>query len=488
MSEDQATGMDIRQQIRQAIRHLAHVLPGQAPIKDFVHHNTLHGYQHLPFPEALASARRLTGANGYLPLESYREFYRQGRISAHDLLAVIDDDAALEPDAVLAQHDASPLRRRDIYFVLLTLPPQPVSGSQLDWQIEENRALERLDSSLPGETRTRLLQRARQQGQTTQAAAVADLWQACLDALHLEHNPAHPEELFDLAPERAESMLHELLEGTQGENGVASSTYQLMQQAANERLAAYLERLGRDLSMRDLLLALTGHDLLEAIRPRLVRELSNFLDQGVACRPSGEPDGFYAYWRSHAVNDPYGSLQDIESWQQHMELLDNDPLDTIISELHRMGLARERWVGYLQRLALELPGWSGMMLWRHNHAGYEALPARVDMLDYLAVCLVLERIHAHHLCASHFNVESSLGMLRWYFRRNPDEFTVREALFNSRLPEYLASRAQRAVHSPLKLQQTSGEPHWQHLSHLIWTWRHSGLEEQSDRPGICQGA
>jgi uncharacterized protein YbcC (UPF0753/DUF2309 family) len=165
-----------------------------------------------------------------------------------------------------------------------------------------------------------------------------------------------------------------------------------------------------------------------------------------------------------------------------------DPMETILSELKRMGLDQSRWSGYLERLALELPGWSGMVLWRHNHPEYQDLTAKIDMIDYLAVRLVLERIYAHNLCARLFQIESSLGMLRWYFRQNHDEFTVREALFNGRLPEYLASRAQRAVHMPInQSSQAAGSP-WIHLSHLIWTWRHSGMQERSDQPTLCQGA
>jgi hypothetical protein len=53
--------------------HLGQVLPAQAPIKDFVQDNGLHAFQHMPFSEAIAETRRITGDRGYLAPEQFRE-------------------------------------------------------------------------------------------------------------------------------------------------------------------------------------------------------------------------------------------------------------------------------------------------------------------------------------------------------------------------------------------------------------------------------
>jgi uncharacterized protein YbcC (UPF0753/DUF2309 family) len=68
-----------------ALEHIAHWLPTQGPIKDFIHHNTLHSVQHYPFHQGVAVAAKIFGARSYLPLDDYQELYKKGRITQHAL-------------------------------------------------------------------------------------------------------------------------------------------------------------------------------------------------------------------------------------------------------------------------------------------------------------------------------------------------------------------------------------------------------------------
>ncbi|GGH33262.1 hypothetical protein GCM10007423_23400 [Dyadobacter endophyticus] len=60
---------------------LRRFLPSQPPLKDFIHHNPLHGFQRLKFEDGLACASKIFGYQLYLPLEEYRSLYGSGRIS-----------------------------------------------------------------------------------------------------------------------------------------------------------------------------------------------------------------------------------------------------------------------------------------------------------------------------------------------------------------------------------------------------------------------
>ncbi|MCG6862216.1 MAG: DUF2309 domain-containing protein [Chromatiaceae bacterium] len=474
MSERDAASTDIRKQIRDAVTHLEHVLPGQAPIKDFVHHNTLHGFQHLPFHEAIAEARRLTGNRGYLPQERFRELLAEGRITSDDLRAVLDQDTVLQADEPISALGERTLKRYDIYLGALAHPLQPIAGSQLIWHIQELQALTCFQSDVGRQSRERLLASARASGLTSEAEAIGDLWSACLSVLGLEHFILHPEELVDLTPEQAERMLADYERDAQEPR---SPIKQQIRIEASQLLEGLLDRVGPELTLRALLQQLTGQDLLDGTQPLIVRYLASFLDQGVAAwSPPGGETGFYHTWRDSAKTDLTPVFQDLQDWTEEIDSLPADALEAIIAELQRMGLPRDRWVPYLERLALEVPGWSGMVLWRQRHPNYENLSAPVAMLDYLAVRLVLERVFAQRLCRRYWQVEASLDMLRWYFRRNGFELLVRHGVFAGRLPEYLAARSQRAVAIS---DLDRGERDWDQLAELIWTWRRS---PSADRP------
>lgn len=75
--------------VGRVIDNLAHWLPTQAPLKDFIHHNTLHAFQDRAFHEGLLVASRLYGAKPYLDLETYQQYYEEGRITESALERVL---------------------------------------------------------------------------------------------------------------------------------------------------------------------------------------------------------------------------------------------------------------------------------------------------------------------------------------------------------------------------------------------------------------
>jgi uncharacterized protein YbcC (UPF0753/DUF2309 family) len=73
----------------EVLHELKHFLPAQAPLKDFVHHNTLHAFQNLKFDKAIYSASTIFGYRVSLSLAEYRALYESGKITEPILLQVI---------------------------------------------------------------------------------------------------------------------------------------------------------------------------------------------------------------------------------------------------------------------------------------------------------------------------------------------------------------------------------------------------------------
>jgi uncharacterized protein YbcC (UPF0753/DUF2309 family) len=81
MSSSSPSAGDSGLDLEAALDRVAHWLPTQGPIKDFIHHNTLHAFQRMKFHEAASAAARLYGARVGMPPHFFLEAYRAGRIT-----------------------------------------------------------------------------------------------------------------------------------------------------------------------------------------------------------------------------------------------------------------------------------------------------------------------------------------------------------------------------------------------------------------------
>lgn len=439
MMEMSSTTCDrLRQRIIDAIQHLDHVLPGQAPIHDFVHHNTLHGFQHLPFEQALAEFSALTGIPCYLSAEQFRGLYRAGRISDADLAAVLAERFDLsETDA------AQPASRYRLYRAALLCDLSPISPAQWQWQAQEL-------GIFAGE-------------------AAGLLWQTLLQKLELEAPDLHPEQLLDLSEEQLENWQ------------IGDS--QAMQQLAKRDIQALFAELGAGITLRGVLQTLTGIDILDSVRPQLIRLCASVLDEGMAPWHSPQGLGLYQAWLNQAEFDALPLFQEWQDWQSLKASLPEDAIDAIVQQLQAMGIPETDWKGYLQRLALELPGWSGMINWRHTHPDYRPDAAVPELADYLAIRLILDRLHLQAVCCEQWHCKARSDKLQAYFEKNTAEFCVRQALFKGELPEYLAQAALTLLASPCRSQKD-----WQELAERIWTWRHSPLANRQDQASVYNHA
>ena len=384
--------LPLRERLAHWVAHLEHVLPAQAPIRDFVHHNTLHGFQHLPFPDALAEAQALTGAQTYWPESRFRACLAVGRITPDDLAAALADAGV----AGLDQPVVRGLTRRDVLLASLLAGNEAPPESQVAWLQCEGR--------LDGDA----------------------LFAGCRAIV---------------AQQPVASRL------ALGDWGVLAG------------------RIGHDWTWRSLLDYLTGEDVLERVRGILQRHLAAHLDLGLAAwRNPLRRQGFFAAWRASAGQDLAWEMDELPNVRDEILNLPDDPLAVLADELPRLVSDEGLWYGYLERLSLELPGWSGMFLRRDRHRELHAVtprrsadlePAR-ELHELPMIDDALRRLAGSPL---------AVGDLAGYFAARPDELLVRQAVHEPGLPEDLLAQAvslvEQACHGHV------AEPAWQQLAGLL---------------------
>jgi uncharacterized protein YbcC (UPF0753/DUF2309 family) len=360
------------QSVRQAVQDAAHYLPAQGPIAVFIHHNTLHAFEHEPFEQAVVHAAGIFDTAAFLTEDRYREALATARIRLADIDAVLDREFAGGTGDLLA---GGKVTARAVRRAVLAHDIRCESDVAVRWILTESDAIERLRRDLNAEMRWR---------QLSEAGDIST------DDPGLPLNDRKDEETRRVTFEQAASAAVSANE----HRAAASLWHACVESIAFARPAVL--HCDPPVRYRDLILAVDETiDTDALVHPLLIRLSAAFLDQGVASWPMpGRESGFLA-----AV----AALQSVrraptEPWSHRLpeafRAVRNRPASQcIIDELHRLGIPREAWAAFVRQSLLALRGWAGMMRQfeeRPDRAPVTAVPA--TLTDFLAVRLICDRV------------------------------------------------------------------------------------------------
>ncbi len=385
------------------IEHAAHLLPAQGPINVFVHHNTLHAFEDLPFDEAVKKGASTYGCHPYLSENFYRGAVGRQRISPGDLATVLIDDLGDDADSLIGFMGT----RYHLRLAMLEHPLRPGPDAELRWLIAETDSLHRFRDEAPRDTRQQMIERTRQwilrdyidgqaRAQVRKTDGIPSLI-AQFGASAIERWTDRAWEAFTL--HALWRVCHTGVHGVEPFSGAAPPPFR----------------------HRDLLLLATGRDTDVLVDEVLIRFCAAFLDQGLAgWSLPGRPAGFF---RSFA--DLYGEGRPVAPWLRGLpaELgrlvrAATSPLESVDESLRLLGVAAAERGDYVAGTLLALRGWAGMLRQMETNAEWTAHPAPPGTLhEYLAVRLILERLALRHVAREELSDLVELHDLRAALRR-----------------------------------------------------------------------
>ena len=321
---------------------LAHLLPAQGPISIFIHHNTLHAFEHLPFEEAVEHAAATLGREPFLAESRYRDKLASGRILAADVEALLGEQLG----ASGVTEVAGVASRFDLWRALVLHGIPAAAGQELSWILEETDALSRFRTDVPAGARAATL--GELDDRAGEARAVHRLWTACVESVR-----RGPEPRVDRRP--------------------------------------------APVRHRDWLLAAHGVDTDAWFHPPLIRFLAGYLDQGLAHwslpeRHLGIHGSFLEVYRTPLAAQCGRWARALPAIVAEDHAAGRSALDSITNSLAALGVTADEWAAYLRDELLALRGWAGIV--RQIEERPDRVPARdltVTLRGYLAVRLLFER-------------------------------------------------------------------------------------------------
>ena len=378
--------------LRHAIEHAAHLLPAQGPITVFIHHNTLHAFEDLPFEEAVRRGAEVFGCQPYLPEERYRAALARGRIRLPELLAVLADDLG----GRAGDRVAGLCSRLELRLARLQVPVVTAPSAELKWFVAETDALRKVRPESPVGARWKLIAETRRwvMRDVRGMSAPIPAWVKRELSRHRES------EIERWREPEWEAFALELL------------------------WAACLEGVGHaapppapppPVRHRDLLLAATGHDTDLAVNDLLVRFCAAFTDQGLAHWPlpdrkKGFLHSFCSLYRR--PGDPAG-LRGLAGELARLQDSRATPIEVAADSLAALGVAEGEWGEYLSRVLLALRGWGGIIRQVEQRPDRAAVPVPTgSLVEFVAARLVLDRVALANAASEQLGYVGPLAGLR----------------------------------------------------------------------------
>ena len=331
--------------LSRAIERLAHLLPAQGPISIFIHHNTLHAFEHLSFEDAVEHAATRLGREPYLAEPRYRDKLASGRIYPKDVDALLSEQLG----ACGSENVAGLGTRRELWRAIVLHGIPAADGKELSWILDETEALSRFRTDIPASARSVMASvRDMNDRVEDEAHAVQRLWKACVDAIV---------RTGDAPVRRRETLIRH----------------------------------------HEWLLAARGIDTDAWIHPPLIRFLAGYLDQGLAhwsmpARERGIHGCFLELYGMPLAAQCGRWARTLPTIVAADRAADRTALGSIAHSLTELGVYEDEYDDYLAAELLALRGWAGIV--RQLEERPDRVPARnltVTLRGYLAVRLLFER-------------------------------------------------------------------------------------------------
>ena len=364
--------------LARVIDELAHVLPAQGPISIFIHHNTLHAFEHLPFEEAVERAGERLGCEPFLPESRYREKLASGRILARDVEALLHEQLGERGERDVAGAGS----RFDLWRVVVLHGIPEEKGRELSWLLEETPVLSRFRADLPASARSALDALSEETDRASEVhKAVHRLWIACVEAVRRAGPPPATPAVIPVRH-------------------------------------------------RDWLQAVCVLDTDAWIHPQLIRFLAGYLDQGLAHWPMPERNlgihgCFLQIYRTSLAAQCGPWARSLPRLIAEDYTAGRDALSSIANSLAQLGVADAEYEDYLAAELLALRGWAGIV--RQIEERPDRVPARdltVTLRGYLAIRLLFERAALEH-ASREISFEGPLSSLRAVLQSRLREFQGR---------------------------------------------------------------